>query len=296
MQITLFVTNLHNPSHMEWTKDGRLLVSEHSAGRIKDVTGGGDMSDAKIFASGLKGPASILPLKDGRILISESWGGTIKDISNGGDMTEQEPFATGLSIPYSLVSITKSDGSHIYVSESDASREAWISDVTSGGVRTENDKYVRDMPVMHGSPGVTPLESWPDRWEEYASSGCVKDWQDEGRNGAHYVALGGLGQIMDVSPSGGMYIDIIRQKKLLAWGLHPIGGMKRHPKNDLLYVCEPLHGMVMAIDAKAQKNYTFEPPVVRGLQIPTCLRFSPDGETMYVCSQGHGVIWKITDF
>ncbi len=37
-KVTLHATNLLNPNHMEWIIDGRLLVSEYSAGRVKDIT------------------------------------------------------------------------------------------------------------------------------------------------------------------------------------------------------------------------------------------------------------------
>ena len=32
-----FAWGLKNPSHMEWTPDGRLLVSEHTAGTVRDI-------------------------------------------------------------------------------------------------------------------------------------------------------------------------------------------------------------------------------------------------------------------
>ena len=32
-----FAWGLKNPSHMKWTPDGRLLVSEHTAGTVRDI-------------------------------------------------------------------------------------------------------------------------------------------------------------------------------------------------------------------------------------------------------------------
>jgi glucose/arabinose dehydrogenase len=117
MKVQLFATNLMNPSHMEWTKDGRLLVSECTAGNIKDVTEGGDMAHKTPVAYGLKGPSSIRPLDDGRILVAEMWGGSIRDISQNGDVSRIAPFAHSLSGPYSIATVKrKNDGeSRIYV-------------------------------------------------------------------------------------------------------------------------------------------------------------------------------------
>ena len=50
-----FAWNLHAPTHMEWAPDGRLLVVERTTGKVKDITKGGDMEEAKPFAWGLEG-------------------------------------------------------------------------------------------------------------------------------------------------------------------------------------------------------------------------------------------------
>ncbi len=51
-----FAWNLHAPTHMEWTPDGRLLVVERTTGKVKDVTKGGDMEEAKPSPGGSRGP------------------------------------------------------------------------------------------------------------------------------------------------------------------------------------------------------------------------------------------------
>jgi hypothetical protein len=53
-----FAWNLHAPTHMEWAPDGRLLVAERTTGKVKNVTKGGGMEEAKPFAWGLQGPSS----------------------------------------------------------------------------------------------------------------------------------------------------------------------------------------------------------------------------------------------
>ena len=80
-------------------------------------------------------------------------------------------------------------------------------------------------------------------------------------------------------------MNLLQKKKAIAWGLHRVGGIKLHPNNGLLYAAEPENGTIMAIDPKKPRNYRFQPSVVRGLESPTCIRFSADGNTMYVCMQ-----------
>ncbi|QKY69262.1 hypothetical protein Len3610_06270 [Lentibacillus sp. CBA3610] len=71
-KVEVFATNLQTPSHMEWTPEGRLLVSETSAGRVTDVTDGGKITEKNIVSDELEGPSSIVPLEDGRIYICET--------------------------------------------------------------------------------------------------------------------------------------------------------------------------------------------------------------------------------
>lgn len=292
--LELFATNLINPSHMEWTPDGRLLVSEHTAGRVKDVTDGGDMRDVEPVAVGLEGPASILPLDDGRILVSETWGGRVRDISRGGDVSKYEPFASDLSMPYSLVRRSGKRGERIFVSESFGPHHAQITMIREGGTREDFKPYIARMPSIPGAPGLTPLKAWPGRWEEYAAAGCVKNWEVDSVAG-HFVAVGPLGQILDVTDGGGEYMDLI-QERIVAWGLGRMGGMFFNERDERLYAVEPDYGSVVAIDPRERTNYRFEPRVVRGLNFPTCPRFADEGTTLFVCSSGDGAIWRVTDF
>lgn len=299
VEIELFATNLMNPSHMEWTPDGRLLVSEHTNGTIKDATNGGDLANEPPVATGLDGPASIAPLKDGRILVAEAWGGRIKDISKGGpDYAHAPAFASGLSMPYSIVERNLDGKDRLFVSESFGPHHAQITEFTAGGdVRSAFGEFITNLPSVAGEPGLTPLHSWPHDWENFAAAGCVKDWEDTGDGGAkHYVAVGPLGQIFDVSSGGGDYFDLLKANQLIARGLHQLGGLKMNSHDGLIYAVEPKAGTVVAIDPAKQHNYKFEPPVVRGLNMPTCPRFSADGQILYVCDSGVGGIWKITGF
>lgn len=296
IEVEVFATNLHAPSHMEWTLDGRLLVSEHTAGQMKDVTRGGDMRDVKPFASGLQGPASILPLEDGRILVSETWAGRVTDISSGGDISRKKPFASDLIMPYTFAHWRSKGGrERITVSESFGPFNAQNTDITRGGGRADFEPYVQDMPSIPGAPGLTPLFAWPDNWEMFAAAECVKNWTGV-YDDSLIVAVGPLGQILKVPDEGGKYSHLVERGCLIAWGLQRMGGMKAHPTDGRIYAVQPECGSVIAIDPSTPQNYRFEPPVVQGLNTPTCPRFSPDGETMFVCGSGNGVIWKVTNF
>ncbi|MFK7604332.1 hypothetical protein ACI3L1_19250 [Deinococcus sp. SM5_A1] len=298
VKIELFASNLMNPSHMEWMLDGRLLVSEHTTGQVIDITKGGDMRGAKPFAWGLKGPASMLPLEDGRILISETWGGRIKDISSGGDVSELEPFAYELEMPYTLGFMTKPDGSpRITASESFGPFHTQNTDVTQGGGRQNHVPYVMRMPSIPGSPGLTPVDlpNWAEKWENFAAAGCTKSWTTMVNNEL-FVAIGAVGQVLKVPEGGGDYLELVDSGHLAAWGLQRLGGMKGHPVDGLIYAVQPEFGNVIAFDPDEPANQRFQPPVVQGLNFPTCPRFSEDGDIMYVCSSGDGVIWKVTNY
>jgi hypothetical protein len=296
-KVTLFAQNLRAPSHMEWV-NGQLLVSEHSAGTIKDITNGGDMKDVAPFAWGLNGPASILPVPGGPILVSESWGGTVRDITGGGDVSGRSAFASGLTGPYSLgrVQVDPDEPERIFVSEHDAqARWGWVSDITAGG--SQHPVYVSDQPTILGPPGLTPISSWPQDWPQFAVASCVKQWKEPGTAGKLYISLGALGQILEVPTGGGAYIDLVKNGAMVAWGLHRCGGIKWHTQRNRLFVAEPEAGSIMEVDPATPQHYLFKPPVVRGLRNPTCIRFSgAAGEIMYVCGQADGCVWKIEDF
>jgi hypothetical protein len=200
-------------------------------------------------------------------------------------------------MPYTLGKTKLPDGREmICASESFGILYSQLTDITLGGSQSNFKPYVTNIPTIAGSPGLTPLHSWPDMWEDYAAAGCTKDWIDPGHRGELHLAIGPLGQIMKVPAGGGEYIHLVQDQHLIAWGLHRLGGMKFHPFEDVLYAVQPEDGSVVAIDPSKPRNYRFEPPVVKGLNFPTCVRFSEDGETMFVCGSGEGVIWKVTNF
>ncbi|MCP9487991.1 MAG: hypothetical protein MSC30_19305 [Gaiellaceae bacterium MAG52_C11] len=113
------------------------------------------------------------------------------------------------------------------------------------------------------------------------------------------VAASSLGLLALAPKDGGDFMSIVADSSnVVAWGLEPMGGMKEHPSNGLVYVSQPQRGYVMAIDPNVQHNYVFDAPV---LQLPrpgwpSCIRFADDGETMFVCDAGNGVVWEVRGF
>ena len=211
-------------------------------------------------------------------------------------MSEIEPFAVGLSMPYSIVAVEREGTQKLFVSESFGPHRAQITDVTDGGDRKDFGSFIHGLPSIPGEAGLTPLRSWPDNWEDFAAAGCVKDWEITGGDNKHYIAVGPLGQILDATDGGGDYLDLVDQGRLVAWGLNRLGGMFMNPHDEKIYAVEPKTGSVIAVDPTVPRNYQFEPPVVRGLNMPTCPRFSDDGETLFVCDSGVGGIWKVENF
>lgn len=287
-----FAKNLHNPTHQEFLDDGRLLVSEHTAGRVTEISEGGDFADSEPFAEGLEGPASIVPLNDGRILVSEPWAGRVTEISEGGDFSDAEPFLEFDGKPYSL---SKKDD-RIYLS---VSTNGTSADVISFDYNGEDKQTVaRDFPVEPRTPGLTPMMpdgDWQGNWDDYAVAGCGDSWVTTGESGV-YVTVSPTGHIVDVeNASGESFMELLDAGYDVASGLGSMGGIKYSPGDDLLYGSLPEEGSIFAVDPADRENHRFSPNLVEGLVQPSCLRLGDD-DAMYVCGRGEGVIWRVTDY
>lgn len=286
----VFAFNLRTPTHMEWTKDGRLLVSEHTAGEVKDITRGGDFKNVKPFAYGLKGPSSILPLQDGRLLVAEAWGDGVSDITNGGDISQKTPLAK-LKEPYSLSTIN----GRIFVTE-----ERELATLTLSEIIFQNGSVGQTVPIvtripampLPGLEGLSPYKNMQKILEGPKCGSWTVALPLESRL---LVTCSALGQIIQVTTNGD-YIDLVGKGNLIASGLNFSGGMINNDKDGLIYITQPLKGTVMAIDPNNYRDYRFDPPVVQGLNMPTCVRFSPDGQSMFICSMTTGSVWRITNF
>lgn len=293
--VELFATNLRTPSHMEWTPEGRLLVSEHTAGEVKDITEGGDMRTVAPFAYGLQGPASILPLDDGRILVSETFAGRVTDIGSGGDLSNADSFAHDLWSPYSLTRL----GGRIFVDERATRAFVQVTEITDGGGRPRLRPHLVRVPQvpMPGLEGLALPGSDAEQWAENSIS--CGGWSSPIRyDGDAFLVKSNsaLGQIVKVPAEGGDYLDLVENGFLIASGLGWQGGKIQHPYDELIYVTQPQRGTIMAVDPGASRDYRFAPPVIQGLNTPTCVRFSRDGNAMFVCSMPTGTVWRITNF
>lgn len=295
--VELFANNLHNPSHMEWSHDGRLLVSERGAGRVTEITDGGDMADAEPFATGLEGPTRLHPMADGRLLAVEFEAGRIKDISEGGDVSDVEPFVEGLNRPYSLVGVLKDGKERLYVSEDDGTR-GWFREVTAGGHADDLPVVWDEFPTKKGHPGYSPVsDDWENDWVKKAGPTCNSWLTAHGEK--LYSSVSIMGEIIDLTGAehDKTYAELVEDGRRIMTGRDTLGGLKYNPHDDVIYGVEPGRGEVFVADPDDEEaNHQFRPGIVRGLGKPSCLRFSEDNEAMFVCGLGHGTIWKVTDF
>src|SRR4030095_9127234 len=65
------------------------------AGRVFDITAGGDFGANPGFASGLSGPLDLVQNAVGHVFVSEGSASQVTDITAGGDFTGVAPFASG---------------------------------------------------------------------------------------------------------------------------------------------------------------------------------------------------------
>lgn len=296
LSIDIHAYNLRTPTHMEWTTNGRLIVSEHTSGTIKDITEGGDQSGNEPFVYGLRGPSSIAPLKDGRIYVSEMWADRVIDVSLGGDATDNLPSFDGLNSPYSIIFL---DNTFFVVErESKISNRVSKVDPDTGSI----EHFITDIPAMPmpGIEGLLPPEAFPDKWEQYLFSftACT-GWTDPPFiNGkvTGIISSSVLGIIAKYPDTPTSFMDLAKSDNLIATGLDWKGGMRQNPNDGKIYITQPHKGTIVAIDPNIQKDYRFEIPVIQGLTMPSCLRFNKDGSEMYICSMASGIIWKVTGF
>nr|WP_246584075.1 hypothetical protein [Thermus brevis] len=297
--VRLFAWNLHAPTHMEWTADGRLLVVERTTGKVKDATKGGDMEEAKPFAWGLEGPASLCSLSDGRILITEFWGGRIRDITNGGGARACEVVAEGLRAPYSLIYDQRRAKLAVTVSSLRSRSEVLIDPLTG-----EQTPLVNDIPLVppHGFEGINPPASWKEfskEFDPFLAAGC-NDWKKVNRvpDLPYSSLLTVADYLVGVPDQGGPFsFTELLEEHCLASGLGFTGGMIDSPTNpEITYITQPTQNSVIAVNVRDRGDYRFEPPLVTGLPLVSCVRLSQDGEQMFACSIVGGVIWLIEGF
>lgn len=291
-QVRIFAEGLAYPTHMEWTLQERLLVSERNRGRILDITEGGKAENAIVIAENLQGPASILPTEKG-LFVAETWGGrvTFIDLKNG----SHKGHANDLRWPYSLTTAQLGGTERIFVSELVAPLFGQLTDITEGGGREKHTPYVTEIPYMspvfYQEPGAREYDSRPQ-----VIMGCESaPWTKRLADGSLILEANFV--IFKVPEGGGRFADILSdEKNAIARGLRFTGGMTQHPVNGLIYAVDPPAGTVFVVDPEKPGDYRHVPPVVQGLNWPSCVRFGPDGKEMFVCSFSSGVIYLVRNF
>lgn len=305
VDVTLHATNLNNPSHMEWTHDGRLLAAERTNGRLVDVTEGGHFGgipddDDRVFASGLEGPSSMAMLPDGRILVNEVFEGRIRDVSDGGDfsdVSEETVYGSAVDGPYSLLYHDADDTVYTTIHPGNENKSSAIVDITDLESDGEYETVVEHIPVREKFPGMTPRRAWPDDWMKY-NKDCGS-WVVSVGEDLLYSA-GPLGQMVraDTDPDSELdtHMEHVNNGRLVAEGLGRVGGSVYNRKDGLVYAAEPFNGSVVAIDPQDSRQYKFAPRVANGFELPTCVRCGPDNDALYVCGRGAGAVYKIENF
>lgn len=268
-------TSLSLPSHMGLTSDGRILVSEFSAGRVRDITEAGDYADTSrgAYATGLIRPGGIAPLADGRIMVADSGAGAIFDVTTPGPVTDAAAVFTDVPHPYSLLETSTG----IFVSYSN---DAWagVVEVVPG------ERFSLDPPTfVHSFPVEKTME--PFR----ASTGCGGSWATTLKDGRFMFGHAALGAIFDVT-NGGHFYDLREER--YAWGLQQPLGMIIDPLDGNLYVCERYTGVIKRIP-HAGGYARFAEPLIAGFQEPSCIRFTPDGSRAYVCDRALDTVYRL---
>jgi hypothetical protein len=265
---------LLQPSHMEWTQDGRLLVSEFGRGRVVDVTDGGDCRDATPFAEDLTHPAGLLTDYEGsRILVADTGRGEVLDITEGGRPGDFAALSAGtiagtygLTVYRGQLLTTFSDG-----------RQNGIARV---GELPSAAEHVYFGGFPNGNPDHPP----------YISLGaCPSNWNTVAFDDRLLYVHSSLGAIYDISEPGSFSIDTPK----FVEGLKRPLGMIFDEATGLLYVTDRGSGSVKPVPREGDVNMRFVVPVASGFGQPSCVRLHPSKPVMYVCDMAECVIWSV---
>lgn len=275
-KMQVHANGLLHPGHMEWTSDGRLLVSEFGRGRVTDITEQGDYRESKPFASGLKHPAGIITNYQGsRIVVADTGANRLVDITAGGDVAEAPEILGDVSAPYGLL-LYKDNLLATFTSET---QNGLIKVNKPGSKFLMEDVQVRNFPVgVSGYPYVL------------AGSKACGCWIVEATNSKLLFCQTTFGTIYDVTDQKTFEGS---EHKKFAYGLDKPVGMINHPQTELLFIAESGSGTVRALPNDGDIDARFVPPIVTGLVAPRCVRFSKDGKTMYACDMSACCVWRI---
>ena len=269
---------LLHPSHLEWTTEGRLLASEFGRGRVIDITEGGNMREATPFAYNLRHPAGLLTTFEGnRILVADTGQRCVIDITAGGDASRAPVVFLNIPGPYGLVAF----GERVY---------ATFSTEIENGLAL-SPKAESSAPTPFASAGFpNGLRETPYFLSSTNKEGECGCWTALGYDGHLLYLHAGLGMVFVVDD----HDQYSPQVPILARGLAKPLGMITNPTNGLLYVAERGSGSVKAVPKeKWGTDMRYVPPVVTGFKEPSCVRFSADGATMFVCDMVSCCVWRV---
>lgn len=277
-EVAVHAIGLCHPGHMEWTPEGRLLVCELGRGRITDVTDGGDFRNAEPFAYNLKHPAGLLTTYQGnRILVADVGADAILDITGGGDASGARAIYEGAPGPYGLVQHGDRDLCTTFSTPS----ETGVLRFQEGQPFLAEHRWAFGFPV-----GRSDLPYFVGTYK------CPKNWAVDVFDGRLFFAHGLLGAIFDLTESTS-FSNLMERGGAWAWGLEKPLGMAVNPVDKCLYVAERGTGSVRRIPHDGG-DMRHVPPVVSGFLEPSCLRFTSDGLSLFVCDMYGCCVWKVT--
>lgn len=268
-------TGLRLPSHMGITADGRVLAGEFAGGTIRDITDPGDYSNPnkRAFIVNMKNPGGIQQMWDGRILAADSGAGKIHDITEGGAASDNNLLFEGVSHPYGVFDFQE----EIYTTFSNNSM-AGMAKIKKG------ERYNHeDHGFVLGFPVVVTLEPYR------TLAGCGGSWGGRGFGGRLLFSHLALGAIFDVTQGG--TFDELRDSRY-AWGFDQPLGMTTDPLDGHVYVCERGSGVIKRIHPRGGYS-RFAEPLIAGFKDCSCIRFTQNGETAYVCDRAVGTVYRL---
>ncbi|MEM6516456.1 MAG: hypothetical protein AAF688_09770 [Bacteroidota bacterium] len=275
ISIEPFAIGLTHPGHMEFTKDGRLLVSEFGKGQVTEITEGGDFRNSKPFAYNLGHPAGIVTNYDGdKILVADAGLQKIIDITNGGDASKCPVIYDGLKGAYGMT-VFKNELYAVYSNE----KENGLVKV-NGKSFSEDDIFSGGYPnTSHNLPYFNSVEG-----------GNCGSWAAVALGNRLLYTVAGNGTIYDVTE--GKNYDVKGGGEYITGLNNPLGSWYV-PQFGYLFIAERNSGNIKIMPEKG--GYAkYYPAILTGLKQPSCLRFSPDLKAMYVCDFANNAVMKIS--
>lgn len=267
-----FAIGLIHPGHMEFTQDGRLLVSEFGKGQVTEITQGGDFRNAKPFAYNLKHPAGIVTnYKGNRILVADTGLQKIIDITEGGDASKCPVIYDGLKGAYGMT-IFKDE---LYAVYSD--------DEENGLVKITGDKFSKSHIFSGGYPNTT--HNLP--YFNTVDGGDCGSWAAVAMGDRLLYTVAGNGTIYDVTEGK----SFNKKNGEFITGLNNPLGSWYVPQFGHIFIAERNSGNIKVIPETG--GYAkYYPAILTGLKQPSCLRFAPDLKAMYVCDFANNAVMK----